>query len=206
MSDWSDSYKVAEGDLYSPHERQYAKDNKSKSIKEVKKALNAKTNFVTRGGDKTRVTRRPMTDVERQTICVLKGRGLTHEEIGEKLHRPATSIQSVLLQAEKLAKAAGLNFDWRADLLEKSVTKLREALTSNQDVYKGGNLALGTLKGLGEFENEGATVNLAALINGVPEHLRSRYISSEPQPQIEAPTSVLEATVTEVIPTELISK
>ena len=111
---------------------------------------------------------RPILDAERMTICMLRGKGLTEHEIGEKLGRPQQSINNVLRAAEKAAKAMGLNYDWRSDLKEKSIFALRNALTDKTDPYKAGALGKDTLKGLGEFEQEGA-VNFAAMINAVPE-------------------------------------
>lgn len=206
MSEWGNV--AGDGDLYSEHERQYARSSKAKtpSERQLKKEDREATNLSARGMGETGLTRRPITDIEKQTMCLLRGKGLNNEEIAEKLNRTPTSVANVFREVEKLAKAAGLNYDWREDLKEKSVNKLRQALTSDADVYKGGNLALGTLKGLGEFESEGTTVNLAALINGIPEHLRSRYISSEPQPQLEAAPTLIDAEVREVHETENIPK
>lgn len=179
MSEWGNV--PGNGDIYSQHELDYARSSKAKtpSAKRLKKEDAANTSLAARGKTE-KITRQPMTDSEKMTICMLRGKGLTEEEIGEKLSRAQGTVSTVLRRAEEQAKAAGLNYDWREDLREKSVVALRQALISGEDVYKGGTLALGTLKGLGDFEGEGATVNIQALINGVPEHLRSRYISSEP--------------------------
>lgn len=144
---------------------------------DIVKAQNAETHFDRRGMGKTGLTRRPVSEAERLTICMLRGKGLSAIEIGEQLHRSAATVASVLSNAERLSKSLGLNYDWRADIKEKSIVALRAGLVAEEDPYKRANLGLAGLKGLGEFEGDGAKVNIAALINAVPENMKHRYIT-----------------------------
>lgn len=132
--------------------------------------------FVRRGMGKTGITHRPMTDAEKMTICMLYGQGLTDVEIGEKVSRSANSIRSVLHQVKKFSKTSGCKIDWREDLKEKSVQAIRAGLVHPKDPYKAAGIGVQTLKGLGEFESEGQ-VHIAALLNGIPEGQRDRYVS-----------------------------
>lgn len=183
MSDWADLKH--DGDLYSDRDLAYARGTLSKtpSAKRLKTEDREAAQLVVRGMGRTGLTRRPITDAERMTICMLRGKGLSNEEIGEKLKRTPTSISGVISQAQKASESLGLNYDWRADLQEKSVRAIRTALTDGTDVYKGGSLGVSALKGLGVFEQEGA-VNVNTLIASVPEHLRSRYVSSDEPPPV----------------------
>lgn len=140
--------------------------------------------FVRRGMGKTGITHRVMTDAERMTICMLRGKGLSYDEIAEKVRRSSSSIRGVIFQAQKAAAAAGLNYDWREDLREKSVAALRAGLTHDKEPYKAAGLAVQTLKGLGEFESEGQ-VHIATLLNSIPENQRERYVSLDTSDAIE---------------------
>lgn len=140
--------------------------------------------FVRRGMGKTGITHRVMTDAERMTICMLRGKGLSYDEIAEKIRRTPSSVRGVIFQAQKAAAAAGLNYDWREDLREKSVAALRAGLTHDKEPYKAAGLAVQTLKGLGEFESEGQ-VHIAQLLNSIPENQRERYVSLDTSDAIE---------------------
>jgi transposase len=133
---------------------------------------------------KTGVSHRVMTDAERMTICMLCGQGLSYDEIGEQVKRSPATVRGVIFQARKAASAAGLNYDWRADLKEKSVQAIRAALVHDKDPYKAGGIAVQTMKGLGEFENEGQ-VHIATLLNSIPESQRDRYVSLDTADAIE---------------------
>ena len=136
-----------------------------------------------RGMGKFGLTRRPMLDAERMTICMLKGKGLTLAEIGEKLRRSPDSVKSVLKQAELAAQKMGLNFDWREDVREKAVYALRAGLTCETDPYKAAGLGVQALKGLGDFEAD-SNVNIAAMLSAVPDNMRERYITIEAEPNL----------------------
>ncbi len=139
------------------------------------------------GRGKTKLTTRMYTEAEKQTICLLRGKGLTHEEIAAKMHRSEGSIKEVLKSAARSAKLMGIDFDWKEDLREKSVFALRKALIhegKDADVYKAGNLAVQTLKGTGDLQSEGAA-NLAVVINSIPANMRDRYVSLDEPQQIE---------------------
>jgi DNA-binding CsgD family transcriptional regulator len=177
MSEWADSYKVADGDMYSPAERAYAMANKSKSAKDIKKAKNATTNFKVRGKGVSGKTTRPMSDDERESILVLKTKGLTNEEIAEKTHRTVQTVTNVLKTAE--AKTIDNGLDWRDVMEGKARIAVNAGLDCEDDPYKRGGLGVQTLKGLGTFENEG-NVNIAALIGQIPESQKSRYITTGP--------------------------
>lgn len=74
MSDWSDSYKTAKGDMFSPYERRYAMENKSQNVTVLKKKKNKETKLGLRGIGKTGLTTRPITDLEssRCACCVAR--------------------------------------------------------------------------------------------------------------------------------------
>jgi len=178
MSDWGTTQH--EGDLYCKQDLAYVHSplGKTKSARQMKKLDRENTNLAVRGMGKTGLTRRVITDAEKMTVCMLRGKGLSVEEIGEKLRRTPESIRGILRQAEALARAAGLNFDWREDLREKAVHAIRSGLTHEKDPYKQAGIGVQTLKGLGEFENE-TSVNIGALMSSIPENARGRYITLE---------------------------
>lgn len=163
---------------YSPEYQRSGNETRA----DIVKAQNAETHFDRRGMGKTGLTRRPVSEAERLTICMLRGKGLSAIEIGEQLHRSAATVATVLSNAERLSKSLGLNYDWRADIKEKSIAAFRAGLVAEEDPYKRANLGLAGLKGLGEFENDGAKLNINALINAVPEAMRTRYVSLDPLP------------------------
>lgn len=134
-----------------------------------------------RGRGTTGKTSKPMTDGERQVICVLRGKGLTNVEIAQKLKRSTDTIARAIRYVEQQAGLMGLNFDWKEDLRTKSVLKLREAIVyegDGADIYKAGTLAKDTLKGLGDLAPDNA-VNINAMVAAVPEHMRDRYFTLE---------------------------
>jgi len=122
-----------------------------------------------------------LTDIQKQTIAVLRVQGLSNNAIASKLGlHPITVSKSY---SEFRRDAAGviddLGNDWRRDMKILAVRAVKRALADESDKYKSGNLGVSALRGLGEFEQEGSTLNMAALINAVPEQFRDRYISSE---------------------------
>ncbi len=140
---------------------------------------------------KPSLAHRAFTDVERMAICVLRGKGLSNKEIAEQMHRHEGSIARILKEAALAAKAIGINYDWREDVRVKAVDAVRAGLTAEEDPYKRGGLGIQALKGLGDFEAD-STVNVAAMISQVPEHMRARYITSEPEPnQISSESEVV---------------
>lgn len=165
---------------YSPEYQRSGNENPSV----LEKAKTAQAHFERRGMGKTGLTTRPVSDGERLTICMLRGKGLSYDEIAEKLKRSKATIQGVINRAETLAKTLGLNFDWRADIKEKSIVALRAGLMHTEDPYKRANLGIAGLKGLGEFEGEGG-VNVQTLINAVPDSQRDRYVTLEVRPVVK---------------------
>jgi hypothetical protein len=68
-----------------------------------------------------------------------------------------------------------------------AVKAVRRGLSDTSDNHKAGNLGVSALRGLGEFEQAGNTVNVAAIINSIPPGMRERYLSSaDLEPEIGA--------------------
>ena len=133
-----------------------------------------------RGAGKTKLTALPVLAPEKTAICMLRGEGLSDAEIGKKLKRPPAAIAKERKKMEKEVAAAGLPYSWREDMEVKAVAALNAGLDCVDDPYKRGTLGLGAAKGLGLMAAD-SVVNVAALINAVPEGHRERYVTLEPQ-------------------------
>ncbi len=185
------------GDLYSQTDRDLARNSKAKtpSLQRLKKEDRENTNMVARGMGETGLTRRYLTDVEKMGMCLLRGQGLTNEEIAEKTKRPVATVANVFRQVEKASAAAGLNYDWKAVVRQLAVDGLKYGLTKEEDPAKRGTLSLNTLKATGDLLSDN-TLDIARLVNGIPAGMESRYIliSPEPPAQIEESTDDLPPT------------
>jgi hypothetical protein len=122
-----------------------------------------------------------LTDVQKQTIAVLRTQGLSNSAIAAKMGlHPITVSKSY---SEFRRDAAGviddLGNDWRRDMKILAVRAVKRALADESDKYKSGNIGVQALRGIGEFERDGNTVNVAAIISSIPPDMRDRYLSSE---------------------------
>jgi len=121
-----------------------------------------------------------LTDLEKQTICAMRTQGVSNQKIADSLGlHPVTvskTYHSFLRAASPIIDDLG---DWRRDMKILAVKAVKRGLTDESDKYKAGNLGVQALRGIGEFEQEGNTLNFQALINSIPANMRARYISSE---------------------------
>ena len=159
-----------------------------KSPSKLLKEQNAKVHVKRRGLGKTGQTRSRMAPIEREAICLLRGRGLSCEEIGVFFKRSKKTIETVISSVERGAKKIGIDYDWKADIKELSIVALRAGLVCPDEPYKRANLGVAGLKGLGEFEGDEGKVNIQTLIHAVPMAQRGRYLTLEPEQQIPQET------------------
>lgn len=199
-------YDVADGDLFSPQQRDYSRaaqqagkqrvlDPRSKRMVAVTRAKDRKFDQPRATGVRKK-TSLPMTPAEIASVTYFAGQGMTPVEIAVKFGRKVETIKRHLAEAEVEAKKVGIN--WKEIMRDKAIPAVNDALDCKDDIYKRGVLGKDVLKGLGHFEQDGnLTVN--AVIDSIPPAMRARYMELGDDP------NVIETTVKEIpdaVPTE----
>ena len=128
-----------------------------------------------------------LTDIQKQTIAVLRTQGMSNHAIAAKLgiHHITVSKAYSEFRREASGVIDDIGKDWRNDLKVLAVKAIKRGLIDKSDNFKSGSIGVQALKGLGEFAQEGNTINVAALINAVPEHMRDRYFMVEAEEAAE---------------------
>lgn len=182
---------LADGDLFSPQQRDYdrqhqqlgkkfVKDHRSKRMVAVTKAKDRALSQP-RGTGMTGKTSLPMTEAERGTILMLHGQGLTASQIADRVCRTAKKVQGVIDEVRVESTKVGL--DWKVVMKDDAVVAVTDALRCKDDIYKRGVLGKDVLKGLGHFEGDVA-LNLDQVINTIPPHMRDRYMELGDDPNV----------------------
>lgn len=169
---------IANGDLYSPQQRQHARDHKgNRGIVHPTRVRAKDRKFdQPRGTGPTGKTTLRMTEAEKQTVCLMSGQGATPADIALKLGRSIVTIQRTIATAQAEARRVGI--DWKSIMKDKAVLAVNDALDHREDLYKRGGLGIQALKGLGELEAD-QSMNLTAILSSVPPDMRDRYLSTD---------------------------
>ena len=127
-------------------------------------------------------------------------KGLTNAEIGKKLGLHEITVSRLCSEVRKAtAKTAipetsepdqkTILANWRDRLKTKSIRSVERALDDDTDAYKSGNIAVATLKGLGDFSGDtSVNVNLQAFIASIPDDMRDRYLSLDDVTEVKTNT------------------
>jgi hypothetical protein len=120
-----------------------------------------------------------LTDIQKQTIAVLRTQGMSNHAIAAKLgvHHITVSKAYSEFRRDAAPVIDDVGKDWRNDLKVLAIKAVKRGLTDESDSFKSGSIGVQALKGLGEFE-AGNTVNIQAIINSVPPHMRERYLGT----------------------------
>jgi hypothetical protein len=195
MGDDIYSVDLANGDLYSKSQRQYAKETRTTGGKHSTEATRLKSRKLfeqPRAQGKTGTTRLPLTEAEKLTIMKLSGEGRTPDEIGVAVKRATSTIVSLLRRTEAEARKVGI--DWKEIQKQKAVSAVNDALDHKEDLYKRGTIGISALKGLGEYEKD-SVGSITAILGAIPANMRDRYLSSA---DLDMKDDAIPATVTEV--------
>jgi len=121
-----------------------------------------------------------VSETQKQAIVALRMQGVSNCKIAAKLGVHPITVSKVYGEFRReVAPLIDDLGDWRRDLKILAVRAVRRGLIDESDNFKSGNLGVQALKGLGDFEHDGGTVNIQALINSIPEGQRDRYITLE---------------------------
>ena len=121
-----------------------------------------------------------LTEIQKQTIAVLRTQGMSNHAIAAKLGLHHITVCKAYSEFRREAAQVidDIGKDWRNDLKVLAVKAIKRGLTDESDSFKSGSIGVQALRGLGEFE-VGNTVNIQAIINSVPPHMRQRYLGTD---------------------------
>jgi hypothetical protein len=128
-----------------------------------------------------------LTEVQKQTIAVLRTQGMSNHAIAAKLGLHHITVSKAYSEFRREAAGAidTIGNDWRTDMKIRAIRAVKRGLADQSDNFKAGNLGAQALRGLGEFEQPTTAVNIQAIINSVPPDMRHRYLTLEDlQPEI----------------------
>jgi hypothetical protein len=117
----------------------------------------------------------PLNENEKAAIIMMRAKYMPATMIAKRIRRTVKLVQGFILQTEKDASFNDVP-DYKNELKMKSIDAIHKGLEHKRDPYKRASLGVNVMKGIGEFQNDGANVNIQNVMASVPPEWRDRYI------------------------------
>ena len=98
-----------------------------------------------------------------------KALGMTNKAIAEKYGAHRNTVSRVCKEVREAVPISALSpVGWREDMMERAKGAVNAGLDAPDDPYRRATVGVQALKGLGQFDNEAASANVAVVFQNMP--------------------------------------